>query len=298
MVECQPTSTAMPLFSIIIPVYNDWIVLDACLRSLEQRSNGPTFEVIVVDDGSSEAAPEAIRQWMPRLPLTIVRQLHGGTSAARNQGIHIAKGSVLLFVDADCRTQTGCLAALAAAIDDSPRHSCFQLHLVGDCSRTVGRAEELRLRALQKQMLQPDGRIRYLNTAGFAIRRSRVNSEECLFDPVAQRGEDTLLLANLMQAGQLPFFVANATVQHARPLSFTQCLLKDVRSAYVERRTYAMIASKGVRIRLGNRERLEMLLSTWKIAGQNSIGRTAWFVLVVRQTVQRIVSFGDGCLRP
>src|SRR5208337_320926 len=131
MVECQPTSTASPLFSIIVAVYNDWIALDACLRSLEQQSDGPTFEVIVVDDGSSEAAPEAIRQWMTRLPLTIVRQLHGGTSAARNYGIHISEGSVLLFVDADCRTQTGCLAALAAAIDDSPRHSCFQLHLVG-----------------------------------------------------------------------------------------------------------------------------------------------------------------------
>ena len=48
-------------------------------------------------------------------------------------------------------------------------------------------------------MLQPDGRIRYLNTAGFAIRRTAVNVEEGLFDPVAIRAEDTLLLANLMK---------------------------------------------------------------------------------------------------
>src|SRR5271165_3348821 len=297
MVEYQPTSTAMPLFSIIIAVYNDWIALDACLRSLTQQSDGPRFEVIVVDDGSSEAAPAAIRQWVSRLPLTIVRQPHGGISAARNGGIQISKGSVLLFVDADCRTQTGCLAALAGAIHHSPGHNCFQLHLVGDGSGIVGRAEELRLRTLQEHMLQPDGRIRYLNTTGSAIRRTKVNIEGCLFDPVAQRAEDTLLLANLMQSGELPLFIANATVKHSITLSFMECIVKDIRSAYLERRTYDIIASKQIRIRVSHRERLRVLSSMWKMAGEDSIGRSAWFALVARQTVQRIVSLGYGCLR-
>lgn len=52
----------------------------------------------------------------------------------------------------------------------------------------MGRAEELRLRVFQEHMLLPDGRIRYLNTAGFAIRRARVKIEVGLFDPVALRG--------------------------------------------------------------------------------------------------------------
>ena len=296
MVEYQPVSNAMPLFSIIIAVHNDWIALDACLRSLAQQTQGPSFEVIVVDDGSSEVAPEGIREWTRHLPLTIVRQSHAGIPTARNRGIQISRGSVFLFVDADSRTQVGCLEALAATIADSPQHGCFQLRLVGDCSAAVGRAEELRLRVFQEYMLQPDRRIRYLNTAGFAIRRSRVNIEEGLFDPVALRAEDTLLLANLMQRGELPLFVAGATVQHAIPLSLMGCVLKDMRSAYLEGRTYDMIASKGVRIRVSHRERLRMLLSMWKTAGQDSIGRSAWFVLVVRQTLQRIVSFCYGCL--
>jgi glycosyltransferase involved in cell wall biosynthesis len=297
MVEYQPISTTMPLFSIIIAVYNDWIALDPCLRSLSQQTGGPSFEVIVVDDGSSEAAPEAIGQWVRCLPLTIIRQSHAGISAARNRGIVISKGSILLFVDADCRLQANCLAALDSTISDSPQHDCFQLHLVGDCSGLVGQAEELRLRTFQEHMLQPDGRIRYLNTAGFAIRRASVNVEAGLFDPVALRAEDTLLLANLMQGGELPLFVANATVQHVIRLSLIECLLKDLRSAYVEGRTYDIIATKGVRIRVSHRERLRVLSSTWKIAGQHSIGRSAWFVLVARQTVQRIVSFCYGCVR-
>jgi GT2 family glycosyltransferase len=297
MVEQRTTSTTMPLFSIIIAVYNDWSALGLCLRSLSQQTRGPDFEVIVVDDGSSEAPPEAIRQWARCLPLTIVSQPHTGMSSARNHGIHISRGSVLLSVDADCKMQAGCLPALAAAIADSPQHNCFQLHLIGDSSRLVGRAEDLRLRTFQSHMLQPDGRIRYLNTAGFAIRRSRVNFEEGLFDPVALRAEDTLLLANLIQAGELPLFVAGATVQHAIPLSLTQCFRKDIRSALREGRTYDIIESKGVRIRVTHRERLRVLSSMWRIAAQPSIGRSAWFALVARQTLQRIVSFGYRCLR-
>ena len=297
MVARDPISTTTPLFSIIIGVYNDWVPLDHCLRSLAQQTNAPSFEVIIVDDGSSEAAPEFIRQWTRCYPLTIVRQLHAGIPTARNRGIQISQGSVLLFIDADCRIQTGCLTALSATIAESPQHNCFQLHLVGDCSGLVGRAEELRLITFQSHMLQPDGRIRYLNTAGFAIRRARVSIEAGLFDPVALRAEDTLLLANLVQCGELPLFVANATVQHAIPLSLMECLLKDIRSAYVEGRSYDIIASKGVRIRVRHRERLRVLWSMWKTAGQSSIGRPAWFVLVARQTLQRIVSFGYRCLR-
>jgi glycosyltransferase involved in cell wall biosynthesis len=295
-VEYQPISTAPPFLSIIIAVHNDWIALDPCLRSLAQQTHAPSFEIIVVDDGSSEAAPEAIREWTRRLPLTMVRQSHAGIPTARNRGIKISRAPVLLFVDADSRTQAGCLSALAATIEDSPQHQCFQLRLVGDCSGPVGRAEELRLRVFQEYMLQPDGRIRYLNTAGFAIRRARVNLEAALFDPAALRGEDTLLLANLMQCGELPLFVASATVRHSIPLSLMECLVKDIRTAYLEGKTYELIASRGVRIRVSQRERLGMLWSMWRIAGQDSIGRSAWFVLVARQALQRMVSFSFGRL--
>ncbi len=295
MFEYQPISTTMPLFSIIVGVYNDWIALDLCLRSLAQQTHGQKFEVIVVDDGSSEAAPEVIRQWVRCLPLTIVRQSHAGISAARNRGIQISRGSVLLFVDADCRCQTNCLAALGSTIAASPQYNCFQLRLSGECSRSVGRAEELRLTTLQNHMLQPNGCIRYLNTAGFAIRRSSVQIESGLFDPVALRAEDTLLLANLMQRGELPFFVADAKIQHDIQLSLLECFRKDIRSAFLEERTYDLIASRGIRIRMNHRDRLSMLWSMWKTSGQPSIGRSGWFVLTVRRALHGLLPLLTDC---
>ncbi|MGA9981138.1 MAG: glycosyltransferase [Candidatus Sulfotelmatobacter sp.] len=293
----DPFSKQAPPYSIIIAVYDDWAVLEACLQSLALQTNGPKFEVIIVDDGSTEPAPDFVRSSSVSYPLMLVPQPHSGIPAARNRGIRNSKGAVLLFVDADSRLQTNCLAALASAINNSPQHNCFQLRLVGNCSNLVGRAEELRLITFQHHVLQPDGRIRYLNTAGFAIRRTRVDIETGLFDPAALRAEDTLLLADLMQAGELPLFVSDAIVEHYIPLSLAGCFRKDIRSAYLEGRTYNIIASKGVRIRLTNRERLQLLLSMWKTARQPSIGRSAWVVLVVRQALQRTISLAYKCLR-
>jgi glycosyltransferase involved in cell wall biosynthesis len=280
----------MPLFSIIIAVYNDWTALDSCLLSLSQQTAGPDFEVIVVDDGSYDEAPEGIRQWVDRLPLTIVRQSHAGISTARNRGVRTSKGSVLLFVDADCRLQPNCLAALGSTITASPTHNNFQLHLIGDRRGMVGRAEELRLITLQNHLLQPNGCIRYLNTAGFAIRRSHVDVERGLFDSSALRAEDTLLLAGLIQRGELPFFVTDAMVQHNVPLSLLQCFRKDIRSALLEGKTFDLIASRGIRIRMSNRERLGLLRSMWKTSKQPAIGRSAWFALTARQSLQRVTS--------
>jgi|HubBroStandDraft_4_1064222.scaffolds.fasta_scaffold14121_5 glycosyltransferase involved in cell wall biosynthesis len=297
MTQYKPDSTIAPLFSIVIPVYNDWIPLQECLLSLARQTNPPEFEVILVDDGSTEAAPESIRRPAFDYPLTLIQQPHTGIPGARNRGIRAARGSVLLLTDADCRLQIDCLAALSVTITESPQHDCFQLRLVGNCSSVVGRAEHLRLYTFQNYMLQSDGCIRYLNTAGFAIRRKSVDIETGVFDPDALRAEDTLLLAKLMQDGKLPLFVPAAIVEHAIPLSLMQCVRKDIQSVSLEGRAYGIIASKGVRIRVTNRDRLSLLRSMWEAAAQKSIGRSAWFVLVARQSLQRTISFAYRCLR-
>jgi glycosyltransferase involved in cell wall biosynthesis len=297
MAANEPISIAHPLFSIVIAVCNDWTPLDQCLQSLARQTGGPSFEVIVVDDGSSEAAPDFIRRWTECYPLTIIGHSHAGISVARNRGVQASQGAVLLFVDADCRFQANCLVALAAKVSNSPQYNYFQLHLVGDCLGTVGKAEQLRLTMLQNHMLRPDGRIRYLNTAGFAIRRSAVDVEQGVFNPIALRAEDTFLMASLIQRGEFPLFVPNATIQHSIPLSLMECLRKDIRSIYQEVKTYELIISKRVKFRSSHRERLRMLRSMWKTSRQRSIGRWAWFVVTGRQGLRLVASYVYRCIR-
>lgn len=291
MLNNNAISNSWPEFSIIIAVYNDWGPLERCLDSLDQQSNCPEFEVIIVDDGSSQTAPDSIRRLNGRYSVTIVRQPHAGIATARNRGIRQSRGRVIVFTDADCRLQANCLSALEATLLRFPSYQCFQLRLIGDCSNLVGQAEELRLIELQKYKQESNGFIGYLNTAGFAIRRQRIPAGSDLFDPAAARGEDTLLLVGLMQNQELPFFANEAVVQHAISLSLIGCFCKDVRSAWLEGRTFDKIAigGGGVKVRMGRKQLISMLWSMWKTAGHRSIGRPAWFVLVARESTEVIV---------
>jgi hypothetical protein len=104
-------------------------------------------------------------------------------------------------------------------------------------------------------------------------------------------------LASLIQTGELPLFVPDAIVEHYVHLSLMGCARKDFRSASPEAQTFRMIASTGVEIRVTFRERLKLLRSTWKIARDRAIGRSAWFVLIIRQAIQRALFYGYRFLR-
>lgn len=283
----QDTGDSPPV-SVIIPVYNDWVPLNECLRSLAGQIAAPFFEVIVVDDGSREAAPEFVREWSQKLSLKVLRQVHSGISAARNCGVRKSRGQVLVFVDADCKLRSDCLAELYGATSFLTHHNYFQLRLVGDSASLIGRAEELRLLIIQNHMLRSDGCIRYLNTAGFAMRRESAELVDGVFEPDAKRAEDTLFLLNLMRDGELPFFVETAVVQHAIPLTLSQCLAKDVRSNFWEARAYDRVATRGMKFRLSHAERVKLLRAMWKVSAEQSIGRAAWCVVAVRQAIRLV----------
>ncbi len=165
MATNDPNRISGPVLSVIIAVFV-FFFLERCLRSLSEQKDAPSFEAIIVNDGSRHPPPQSILNWRSFYPLTVVQQLHAGIPTARNRGIQFSKGAVLLFVDADCQLRIDCLSALTSALICCPHHGSYQLRLIGDLSTLVGRAEELRLRTLQRQFLRSDRCIRYLNTAG------------------------------------------------------------------------------------------------------------------------------------
>ena len=85
--------------SVVVATYNGSRTLQACLESLRQL-NYPDYEVIVVDDGSTDLTPE-IAKGFPAF--RYVRQTNQGLSAARNAGIRAATGEIVAFTDDDCR---------------------------------------------------------------------------------------------------------------------------------------------------------------------------------------------------
>ncbi len=104
-------------FSIIVPVYNVQDYLDDCLKSLQGQFI-EDYEVICVNDGSTDRSRAILAEWEGRLPqMKVIDRENGGLSAARNTGLEAAKGDYVLFVDGDDWVEPNMLNALAQAID-------------------------------------------------------------------------------------------------------------------------------------------------------------------------------------
>ncbi len=86
--------------SVIIPAYNAEATLAECLASVVGQQCRP-FEVIVVNDGSTDATERVARAFENDLPLTVLNQANAGLGAARNAGMRAATGTHWAFLDAD-----------------------------------------------------------------------------------------------------------------------------------------------------------------------------------------------------
>lgn len=87
--------------SIIIPIYNVDKYLKQCLDSILAQTF-QNFEIICIDDGSVDNSFEILKEYKQKdNRFTILQQPHKGASEARNQGIKLAKGKYILFLDSD-----------------------------------------------------------------------------------------------------------------------------------------------------------------------------------------------------
>jgi glycosyltransferase involved in cell wall biosynthesis len=102
--------------SVIIPTYNEERSIQDCLGSLDKQKYSD-FEVIVVDDGSTDETMERVNSFSSRnFQLRVLKQKHKGAGAARNLGASEAHGDILVFVDADMTFERVFLRKLVAPI--------------------------------------------------------------------------------------------------------------------------------------------------------------------------------------
>ncbi|MBN2145986.1 MAG: glycosyltransferase [Anaerolineales bacterium] len=92
----------MPEFSIIIPSFNCSAALKQTLRALEEQASLlENFEVIIIDDGSTDDTIAWLKQASFPFLLQFLQQANRGPGAARNRGAEVAQGDLLIFLDAD-----------------------------------------------------------------------------------------------------------------------------------------------------------------------------------------------------
>lgn len=101
-----------PLISFVIPVRNDAVRLETCLRAIKRSDNSEHLaDIVVVDNGSTDASPAVAR----RYGAEVLVVEHAAVSDLRNRGARHATGAILAFVDADNEISAGWIEAVAAS---------------------------------------------------------------------------------------------------------------------------------------------------------------------------------------
>lgn len=203
--------------SIVVPVYNGARTIVRCLDALAVQSVPPDrYEIIVVDDGSTDATAEVVQAWRaahPQINLTLLRQPNGGPAAARNHGAQIAQAPLLLFTDADCAPMPTWLEALAAPFADASvtgAKGAYVTEQTGLVPRFVQAEYEDRYDRMRGQ-----AQIDFIDTYSAAYRRE-IFLENNGFDPIFTTAsvEDQEFSFRLAQKGYRLVFAPEAQVSH------------------------------------------------------------------------------------
>ena len=195
----------MTSLSVIVPAHNAAATLQRALSALEEQDLGEAYEVIVVDDGSTDGTTEIAAR---AKGVTLLRQGNLGAAAARNHGVAAARGELLAFTDADCFPDRRWLSAGSAA---ARRHDLIQGRVSPDPSARRGAFD---------RSLSVERPTSLYQTANLFVRREafeRVGGFERLTGSPGERpfGEDVLFGWRVRRSGGSAAFCPEAIVYHA-----------------------------------------------------------------------------------
>lgn len=107
------------MISVVIPLYNKVHSIASTIESVLAQTY-QDYELIVVDDGSTDGSAEVAERMIPPDKGKLLRKINGGVSSARNDGIRVAKGEYVAFLDADDLWELAFLGEMAKLISDFP----------------------------------------------------------------------------------------------------------------------------------------------------------------------------------
>jgi hypothetical protein len=146
-----------PAVSVVVPLYQKAATLPRCLASI-QRQSFTDFELLVVDDGSSDEGPRIAENAARKdTRVRVLRRPNGGPGAAKNTGLREASASLIAFLDADDEWEPQFLASAVRGLETHPEcavyASAFRIGPSG-----VDRWDELRRHGVREGVwrLQPD----------------------------------------------------------------------------------------------------------------------------------------------
>ena len=186
--------------SVVIPAYNSENTIGGCLKSLqEQDYPRENYEIIVVDDGSSDKTKDVISSFHD---VKLITQKNAGPASARNLGASHAKGEVLLFTDADCIPDKNWIKEMTASFSNPEVVGAAGTYRTLNDKSTIARyvGHEIAQRHERMKLLE---NIDFVGTYSAAYRKDVYNAFGG-FDTTFRRasGEDPDLSYRMAAAGR------------------------------------------------------------------------------------------------
>jgi glycosyltransferase involved in cell wall biosynthesis len=199
--------------SIVVPTRDRAKYLRVSLDSLLAQDADVPFEVIVVDDGSTDET----RAVAERAGVRLVPMPARGPNAARNAGLHEADAELVLFVDDDIEAPPGWLAAYLDGADRHPDAEAFggpiRARFEGRAPRSCGR-EPAPITTLD--LGAEDREAEFVWSANMAVRRRAFERVGEFDEDLPQFGEEEEWLTRLHAAGGRVVYLADARLDHRR----------------------------------------------------------------------------------
>lgn len=205
-----------PLVTVIIPVKNASATIQKCVDSVLQ-SDYKNFELIVVDDGSTDRTPELLARYTG---ITVLRAENRGPSAARNLALSRAQGAFVAFTDADCIVDCVWLGELLKGFNDDKVAGVGGIQKSPKDETVFGRRVQEFFQSVElvTGYMQLGSRMRQTShnpTCNVMYRRSAVAAANG-FDESLWPGEDVELDLRIKRKGYNLVFTPAAVVYHYR----------------------------------------------------------------------------------
>jgi 2-oxo-4-hydroxy-4-carboxy--5-ureidoimidazoline (OHCU) decarboxylase len=157
-----------PAVSIVMPTLNRGWVIGAAIRSVQAQAFSD-WELIVVDDGSSDDTSELMKALERDQRVRYVMQPHAGQCGARNHGLRLARGSLIAYLDSDNVWYPGYLAAAVAVFSAKPAVDCLYGAMVTDAH---WEGEHILFRSFDRERLIAGN---YIGMSTFMHRREMID---------------------------------------------------------------------------------------------------------------------------
>ena len=214
--------------SVIIPTYNGASKIERCLTALRGQDFDQSFDVIVVNDGSTDGTSGVLAKYPE---VRVITQANAGPAAARNRGVREAVAEIIVFTDDDCEPLPNWLTEMFKPFADPEvvgAKGVYRTRQREIISRFVQADYEDRYRLMARQPT-----IDFIDTYSAAFRRARfleMDGYDTSF-PVAC-AEDVELSYRMAGKGWRMLFVPDAIVYHLHPNTFAAYLKKKFKFAF------------------------------------------------------------------